>query len=444
MSAAISIPGHDGRSSSPSDLRGSPSPTHSELAKSCPIPIPHGLPPSSAPASSSKNGDPESSRHVRLARKAESARAARLRHKQYVSEMHEQMMLLHARVRELERLGALTDEEGMRRALAQIKAALSPAQAAELSAWLKAAATAGGGARGGADLSAAFDGCTLHDALPPSAHASAAAELRALVHAGAAAGKAAALAHGGGGAGLATSLPAGLGLSGASVSPSASPRFGSVGYAGGMACAGMHHQPAAAAYGGALRDGPNGHPGGGPLRGRGAASGGCSAPIGIGGGMGSGAAHAGMGPLGIAHHAAGARNRASAARGSRGGGGGNGGGGGGGGGGADEGEMMMAFPMESDDDAQHGGAQHGGAQHGGAQHGGAQHGGAPGGGGGSFSARHGGPTLGARGAGAADGGGLVSRSWDDIESAQAILSLHGCTPPHANSYNVQSMDLQFQ
>lgn len=324
------------------------------------------------------------------------------------------MLLLNGRVRELERLGSLSDEEGMRRTLAQIKAALTPEQAAQLSSWLKQAGAVNG------DLATAFDSCRLQDALSPALASSAAAELRSLVAASAAGAKAAAL-------GLASSLPSGLG-GGAAGSPSVSPHYGSVGgYGQGGAIVGGNY--------GSLNDAPNGgHAGGGPLRGRsGSAS---TAPIAIGSlsvGAGSGGAggSGGLGGLGAVLGAAGAggraRERGSAARASRGGNGHGFGGGQPGAGEEREGDMLMAFPMEADDDGGRSAHAGGGGQAG------------------SFSAAHVG-SLGAgpSAPGSVGAGGPVSRSWDDIESAQAILSLHGCTPPHANSYNVQSMDLQFQ
>ncbi|KAJ1625324.1 hypothetical protein T492DRAFT_844014 [Pavlovales sp. CCMP2436] len=345
MSAAIAIPGRDGRSSSHSDHLGSASPTNSELAKSCPIPIPFGG--LGGPASSSR-GDPEGSggRHVRLARKAESARAARLRHKQYVSELHEQMLLLNARVRELERSGSHADEESMRRTLALMKATLSREQAAQLGEWLKQAAPV----NEHCDLASAFEHCGLGDE-----NTRGGAELRSLVGAAAANGKALAGAL----SGLASSLPSGLGLGG---SPSLSTHFGS------------------------LNDSA-----GGPMRGHRQTS----TPIAIGG-----------------------RVRASSLRVSRGG-----------------DEQGLGFPMESDDEAGqslgHSLGRHSLGHH--------SLGGAAAG---SYSGGHVG-SLGASPFPLA-GGGAISRSWDDIESAQAILSLHDVSPPHGNSYNVQSMDLQFQ
>jgi hypothetical protein len=92
-------------------------------------------------------------------------------------------------------------------------------------------------------------------------------------------------------------------------------------------------------------------------------------------------------------------------------------------------EQGLGFPMESDDEA----GQSLGHSLGHHSLGGAAAG--------SYSNGHVG-SLGAVPFPSA--GGAVSRSWDDIESAQAILSLHELSPPaHGNSYNV-SMDLQFQ
>jgi hypothetical protein len=273
-----------------------------------------------------------------------------------VSQLHEQMLLLNARVQELERNGGGGADEaagghgghgggGMTRTLALIKAALSPEQAAILGGWLKAADDN--------ELAAAFDSCTLEDALPSDGSAIAMDSLRALAV----------------GAGLmASSLPMSLGLG---ASPPAvlgggghlHARYGSLGADGGLAAAAAAHGPS----------------GGGPFRARHS-----TAPITIGGR--------------VARVRLGSRDT-------------------GGGGGS--------FPMESDDDA---GSHHaGGGSHAV----------------GSFSAGVHSGSLGAPPLGATGAGGLA-RSWDDIESAQAILALHGATPPHANSYNVQSMDLQFQ
>jgi hypothetical protein len=77
------------------------------------------------------------SRSTKLARKAESARQARLRHKQYVGELQEQVLALQRRCRTLE---AQCGTEGSASYLAaQLKQALKPEQHAQLLEWLQAA-----------------------------------------------------------------------------------------------------------------------------------------------------------------------------------------------------------------------------------------------------------------------------------------------------------------
>ena len=77
------------------------------------------------------------SRSSKLARKAESARQARLRHKQYVGELQEQVLALQRRCRTLE---AQCGAEGSAPYLAaQLKQALKPEQHAQLLEWLQAA-----------------------------------------------------------------------------------------------------------------------------------------------------------------------------------------------------------------------------------------------------------------------------------------------------------------
>jgi len=153
-SGPIAIPGAhlDGASS---DFHGSP--TASDLdcgtPQSCPIPIPNG----GRSGNHSSRNDPDAARNLRLARKAESARAARLRHKQYVNEMHEQMMLLSSRIRDLERQNAALEESATARVLGQVRAALSAQQNATLLRWLKDAAPVNG------DLASAFEACALED-----------------------------------------------------------------------------------------------------------------------------------------------------------------------------------------------------------------------------------------------------------------------------------------
>jgi len=85
---------------------------------------------SSAPGSDSRN--------CRLARKAESARQARLRHKQYVTDLQEQVRGLQMRIHELE-----TQRNGGQgsasTAIRELKTALTPEQNAQLREWLTAA-----------------------------------------------------------------------------------------------------------------------------------------------------------------------------------------------------------------------------------------------------------------------------------------------------------------
>ena len=79
----------------------------------------------------------DSSRSSKLARKAESARQARLRHKQYVGELQEQVLGLQRRCRTLE---AQCGAEGSATNLAsQLKQALKPEQHAQLLEWMQAA-----------------------------------------------------------------------------------------------------------------------------------------------------------------------------------------------------------------------------------------------------------------------------------------------------------------
>jgi hypothetical protein len=79
----------------------------------------------------------DSSRSSKLARKAESARQARLRHKQYVGELQEQVLGLQRRCRTLE---AQCGAEGSAANLAsQLKQALKPEQHAQLLEWMQAA-----------------------------------------------------------------------------------------------------------------------------------------------------------------------------------------------------------------------------------------------------------------------------------------------------------------
>jgi hypothetical protein len=73
----------------------------------------------------------------RLARKAESARQARLRHKQFVTDLQGQAAVLHARIRELE--AHCTSGPGSAAvALRELKSALTPEQQATLNKWCAA------------------------------------------------------------------------------------------------------------------------------------------------------------------------------------------------------------------------------------------------------------------------------------------------------------------
>lgn len=77
--------------------------------------------------------------HVRrLARKAESARQARLRHKQFVTELQQQVDGLQDRVRELE-AHCSTGPGSAAVAVRELKGALAPDQLAQLQQWLQEA-----------------------------------------------------------------------------------------------------------------------------------------------------------------------------------------------------------------------------------------------------------------------------------------------------------------
>jgi hypothetical protein len=88
--------------------------------------------------SAQEGGNPgDTSRLSKLARKAESARQARLRHKQYVGQLQEQVRGLQGRCRTLE---AQCGAEGTAAHLAlQLKQVLKPEQHGQLVEWLKAA-----------------------------------------------------------------------------------------------------------------------------------------------------------------------------------------------------------------------------------------------------------------------------------------------------------------
>ena len=70
----------------------------------------------------------------RLARKAESARQARLRHKQFVTDLQEQAAGLQARIRELE-VHCTTGPGSATVALRELKEALKPEQMEQLQSW---------------------------------------------------------------------------------------------------------------------------------------------------------------------------------------------------------------------------------------------------------------------------------------------------------------------
>ena len=72
---------------------------------------------------------------VSLARKAESARQARLRHKQFVTDLQEQAERLQARITELEAF-CTTGPAAAPVALGELKAALKPDQLQQLIQWL--------------------------------------------------------------------------------------------------------------------------------------------------------------------------------------------------------------------------------------------------------------------------------------------------------------------
>lgn len=75
------------------------------------------------------------SRNSRLARKAESARQARLRHKQFVTDLQEQAAALQARIRELE-AHCTTGPAAAPVALRELKDSLRPEQLDQLTRWL--------------------------------------------------------------------------------------------------------------------------------------------------------------------------------------------------------------------------------------------------------------------------------------------------------------------
>lgn len=85
-------------------------------------------------SSSAPNSD-GTSRNSRLARKAESSRQARLRHKQFVTDLQEQAAGLQARIRELE-AHCTTGPGSATVALRELKEALKPEQVEQLQKWL--------------------------------------------------------------------------------------------------------------------------------------------------------------------------------------------------------------------------------------------------------------------------------------------------------------------
>ena len=70
----------------------------------------------------------------RLARKAESARQARLRHKQFVTDLQEQAAALRARIKELE-VHCTSGPGSATVALGELREALSPEQLQQLQKW---------------------------------------------------------------------------------------------------------------------------------------------------------------------------------------------------------------------------------------------------------------------------------------------------------------------
>lgn len=71
-------------------------------------------------------------RHSRLARKAESARQARLRHKQYVNELQEQVSQLQTRILALD---ARANVPSAHTAVTELRAALNTEQLAQITEW---------------------------------------------------------------------------------------------------------------------------------------------------------------------------------------------------------------------------------------------------------------------------------------------------------------------
>ena len=86
--------------------------------------------------SSSGHGPPDAARSSKLARKAESARQARLRHKQYVGELQEHVAVLQKRCRTLE--AQCTEEASAAHVAQQLKQMLQPEQHSRLVEWLQA------------------------------------------------------------------------------------------------------------------------------------------------------------------------------------------------------------------------------------------------------------------------------------------------------------------
>jgi hypothetical protein len=85
-------------------------------------------------SSSAPNGD-GTSRNSRLARKAESARQARLRHKQFVTDLQDQAAALRTRIKELE-AHCTSGPGSAAAALKELRAALNPDQLGQLQKWL--------------------------------------------------------------------------------------------------------------------------------------------------------------------------------------------------------------------------------------------------------------------------------------------------------------------
>ena len=113
--------------------------THSPAGPSAIMPgMPGGEEDDAFLLSSSAPGADGLSRNSRLARKAESARQARLRHKQFVTDLQDQAAGLQARINELE-VHCTSGPGSAAVALRELKAALSAEQLEQLRGWLSEA-----------------------------------------------------------------------------------------------------------------------------------------------------------------------------------------------------------------------------------------------------------------------------------------------------------------